>query len=331
MATTAGMGGTVSPSGTVQVAYGEDQAFTITPDSGYHIDNVLADGVSVGAVTSYIFTDVTADHALEASFAANPVSGGGGGGGFPYTNASVLGNTDVINQNYKGETLKEFTASNDDLSINIPKGTVMQDKNGQPLTRLNVQPNTTPLPTPEGTNVIGLQYNFTPNGAQFSPALNLTFKYSDVDIPGGVFEEDLVIAFFDETTGQWVELECVIDTENNIITAKVSHFTTFAIIGQEPVITPAVEPAPEPTIAPTQEPAVEPAPEPTIAPTQEPAVEPAPEPTIAPTQEPASTPTETPEPEKDDIAKWIFFSIIIVAILILVGVITIRAWIRSKQ
>ena len=33
--------------------------------------DVLVDGVSVGAVTSYTFTDVTADHTIAASFAIN--------------------------------------------------------------------------------------------------------------------------------------------------------------------------------------------------------------------------------------------------------------------
>ena len=51
--------------------YGADQTFTITPDASYHVADVLVDGVSVGAVTSYTFTNVTADHTIEASFAIN--------------------------------------------------------------------------------------------------------------------------------------------------------------------------------------------------------------------------------------------------------------------
>ena len=44
--------------------------FTITPDTGYHVADVLVDGASVGAVTSYPFTNVTANHTIAASFAA---------------------------------------------------------------------------------------------------------------------------------------------------------------------------------------------------------------------------------------------------------------------
>jgi hypothetical protein len=65
---TAGPGGTISPSGAVIVKNGESQTFSITPDPGYHIADVLVDGVSVGSVTSYTFSKVTADHTIVASF-----------------------------------------------------------------------------------------------------------------------------------------------------------------------------------------------------------------------------------------------------------------------
>jgi hypothetical protein len=67
----AGPGGSISPSGSVTVNYGDDQGFTITADAGYHISDVLVDGSSVGAVTSYTFTNVQADHTIAASFAIN--------------------------------------------------------------------------------------------------------------------------------------------------------------------------------------------------------------------------------------------------------------------
>jgi len=52
----------------VTVNHGDDQAFTITPDTGYHTEDVLVDGVSQGPISSYTFTDVTADHTIAAIF-----------------------------------------------------------------------------------------------------------------------------------------------------------------------------------------------------------------------------------------------------------------------
>jgi hypothetical protein len=53
------------------VVQGASQSFTITPDAGYGIADVLVDGSSVGAVGSYTFNNIIADHTISASFAAN--------------------------------------------------------------------------------------------------------------------------------------------------------------------------------------------------------------------------------------------------------------------
>ena len=49
--------------------FGGDRTFTITADAHYHVADVTVDGVSIGAVTSYTFTNVTADHTIDATFA----------------------------------------------------------------------------------------------------------------------------------------------------------------------------------------------------------------------------------------------------------------------
>ncbi len=64
----AGTGGTITPSGSVTVSGGADQSFVITPASGYLVRDVLVDGASVGAVSSYTFTNVTGNHTIAATF-----------------------------------------------------------------------------------------------------------------------------------------------------------------------------------------------------------------------------------------------------------------------
>jgi hypothetical protein len=65
---TAGAGGAIAPSGVVVVNEGDSQSFSITPNAGYVISDVLVDGASVGAVSSYTFEDVTSDHTIQAAF-----------------------------------------------------------------------------------------------------------------------------------------------------------------------------------------------------------------------------------------------------------------------
>jgi len=67
----AGANGSISPLGDVSVNHGGSQKFTITPNTGYHIADVVVDGVSVGAVGSYEFTNVTENHTISATFEIN--------------------------------------------------------------------------------------------------------------------------------------------------------------------------------------------------------------------------------------------------------------------
>ena len=68
MSATAGTGGSITPSGTSTVNSGSSQSYTIAPASGYIIAGITVDGVSVGAVASYTFTTVTANHSIAATF-----------------------------------------------------------------------------------------------------------------------------------------------------------------------------------------------------------------------------------------------------------------------
>ena len=66
-----GTGGTISPSGTTSVAYGSSKTYTIQPMDGYEIADVTVDGKSVGAVTSYTFSNIAQAHTIKATFRAN--------------------------------------------------------------------------------------------------------------------------------------------------------------------------------------------------------------------------------------------------------------------
>mgnify|MGYP003348468878 CR=1 FL=1 len=74
-AASAGTGGAISPSGNTIVAPGVNQAYAITPNAGYLVGSVLVDGVSVGTVTAYTFSNVSAGHTIAVTFApTNPPS-----------------------------------------------------------------------------------------------------------------------------------------------------------------------------------------------------------------------------------------------------------------
>ncbi|MGN6643464.1 MAG: carboxypeptidase regulatory-like domain-containing protein, partial [Verrucomicrobiota bacterium] len=121
----AGAGGTISPSGASIINQGDSPTFTIAPNVGYAISDVLVDGVSVGAVASYTFTNVTTAHTIAASFTALPpqlVSGKVTDGSTGILGATVyfkLSAPAYLNPLYTTTT----TNAAGDFAISLPPGT----------------------------------------------------------------------------------------------------------------------------------------------------------------------------------------------------------------
>ncbi|NLY37923.1 MAG: hypothetical protein GX044_01300 [Firmicutes bacterium] len=69
IAVTQSANGTITPAVADNIPHGSDFTFTISPDSGYRIADVVADGISVGAVSTYTFTNIiSSDHTITALF-----------------------------------------------------------------------------------------------------------------------------------------------------------------------------------------------------------------------------------------------------------------------
>lgn len=65
---TAGLNGSITPSGSTTVNHGESRTYTITPAAGFQVVEVRVDGIPVGALTSYTFQTITASHTIAATF-----------------------------------------------------------------------------------------------------------------------------------------------------------------------------------------------------------------------------------------------------------------------
>jgi hypothetical protein len=57
---------------TASFVQGSSQKYTFTPNAGYSISTVTVDGVTQGAIGSYTFTNIQANHTIAVTFAANP-------------------------------------------------------------------------------------------------------------------------------------------------------------------------------------------------------------------------------------------------------------------
>jgi hypothetical protein len=68
IASNAGAGGSISPSGFTRLNYGDNQTFTITPNSDFHIADVTVNGTSIGAVTSVSLQNIQGPTTISATF-----------------------------------------------------------------------------------------------------------------------------------------------------------------------------------------------------------------------------------------------------------------------
>ncbi|MCG8698104.1 MAG: T9SS type A sorting domain-containing protein, partial [Bacteroidales bacterium] len=116
---TAGPNGSIDPAGTITVSEGGEQTFNIIPDAGYSVDNVIVDGISKGKLQTVTFTNVTADHSIEAFFVkdANPIT--------------VTGVTTDCNAKGKARNVISINVSAAHNQVTTNRGTVINDGGGK--------------------------------------------------------------------------------------------------------------------------------------------------------------------------------------------------------
>ncbi|HBC77522.1 MAG TPA: hypothetical protein DCZ51_02765 [Bacteroidales bacterium] len=158
-------GGSITPSGTSTLNYGSDLVCLITPDTGFHIDDVIIDNKSVGPVTSYTFNRITHNHEISASFAVNTytVSVEGNSGG----SVNPSGNTVV---NYGADLSCSFAPDYgfriSDIKVNnVSQGPVSSFKLSNITADQNISVTFSPIPAYEISAAAGEGGSITPSGS----------------------------------------------------------------------------------------------------------------------------------------------------------------------
>jgi len=135
--------------------------------------------------------------------------------------------------------VSKFTSDDEALSVTVPDGTNALDGDGNPLTNIEFVAKEIMPGLLDGCQNIGFPYQLGPGGATFDQPVTLSWNYDLADIPDGVDEEDMVLACYDEDGSRWVELPSDVDSGNQVITALLYHFSTFAITASPRQPTPA--------------------------------------------------------------------------------------------
>ncbi|MFC1966945.1 CARDB domain-containing protein, partial [Chloroflexota bacterium] len=118
---------------------------------------------------------------------------------------------------------------NEKVELKVARGIIGKDSEGSRLSKITIKEKEAPPEAPANSNIVGLAYDIGPSGATFNPPIDLTVKYDPAELPAGLTENDLYLAWWDGS--QWQKLESTVNTEANTISASISHFTEFAVIG----------------------------------------------------------------------------------------------------
>ncbi len=189
---------TQNPVTTVGGSYGISSSYLLVqgydiPDGAtitFHVTNT--NGTATGGTATFVAGGGPTEQDLSVTIAAQVGGGGGGGGGAPAPAAepgviefTVFGTTTSLTISDTGEILETFTATSatGNVTITIPAGTIALDKDGNPLSSLTLDVDTSPPDPPAGDNIIGLVYDFGPEGATFEPPITVTFAYDPDEVP----------------------------------------------------------------------------------------------------------------------------------------------------
>ncbi|MFC1988312.1 CARDB domain-containing protein [Chloroflexota bacterium] len=162
-------------------------------------------------------------------------TGGGGGGLPPSTNVSVNGLTStkdltVSTQGIVQNSLRlHVTAA--DAFLDILSGTKMLTASGNAMSSLTASEVAAPSDPPAGKAVV-LAVDFKPDGATFTPPITLAIDFDSASLPEGMAVEEVYIAYWDGSA--WQALPSTLNMMINRVSAKVSHFTEFVVMGNVP-------------------------------------------------------------------------------------------------
>jgi hypothetical protein len=129
------------------------------------------------------------------------------------------------------------------VALDIAKGTILIKAGSVPLDSMSAASAASPAAAASGYYLF-MAYEFGPVGAGFNPPITLTMGYDAASLSRqGVNEKDLFIAALNGTS--WEPLpSSKLDSANKAVTALLSHFSSYALIGK---VTPAVTPPPAST------------------------------------------------------------------------------------
>lgn len=170
---------------------------------------------------------------------------------FPLVTADIYSNPQgIITQKSR------LLSADGRASLIIGEGITALDAGGSPLAAISIGPpakSDISRTSPDSYRYSGIGYNLGPDGATFSPPVNLTFT-----VPEMGWNSEYMIREYDPTTQVWRDLPTSVHPDSGTVSAEVSHFCCIGLFSrtiQNPTVSPArATPSAPETIAPPSPP-----------------------------------------------------------------------------
>jgi len=154
----------------------------------------------------------------------------------------------AVDSQGKIESSTEMASADGTISLSIDSDTILLDKDGEPIQLIQATVDPKPPSPPEDADYVSSVYDLRPQGAIFNPPLKLTLSYDPDELPQGLREKDVYIAFYGDS--QWEMLHYKqVDTERHRVATQIKHFARYAVLisseQSAPAPTPDSDPIPE--------------------------------------------------------------------------------------
>lgn len=173
---------------------------------------------------------------LTAKTSTSSGSSGGGGGPGPATSVKEYTATGPLDLDTEGTVRYQtvISTSEKDASLSIGAGVRAQNRFGRPLDVVTVSsvPSDDLLVSGDGAVPFGRALQCGPDGATFDPAIEVSITLTPEEWERLADGEHFVIRWYNSGTGAWETIETTVHPSTHTVTAKVSHFTLFAVFAE---------------------------------------------------------------------------------------------------
>jgi hypothetical protein len=207
------------------------------PSGTYDIIGQLVEAkITVLAINIDVTAYLPSTQAMSTVTYTPPQTPGGGGGGStpPDLSISVTDLSSLINS--YGELIVDIEAISRDgkAVLKLSRGTkfTVSGDTGTTITIRELDADEVPDPDEEQV-IIGKAYDFSPDGAIFSPPAHVFISFDPSLLPEGAEKSSLSIARWNPVNSEWVFIEdCSVNEIDNIVSGTVSHFTIYTLISK---------------------------------------------------------------------------------------------------